>query len=160
LSYHAQHIPRKVFYYADPSGANEQIELRVADFKVVPGNNSVRPGIAAVRARIEDGTLRIVQGRCPNLLYEAELYRYSDEPGQRYAEVPVDEHNHALAALRYLICGIDQRRMARPRPTNADPGPSPTRSETPAPTPARPKLSTTLRFHYDYWTGRMEVIEE
>jgi hypothetical protein len=36
-------------------------------------------------------------------LHEADLYRYTDAPADSRAEAPVDEHNHALAALRYLI---------------------------------------------------------
>ena len=44
--------------------------------------------------------------RCPNLVREARLYRY-DEDG---SESPVDEENHALAALRYLIARLDERR--------------------------------------------------
>ena len=58
----------------------------------------------------------MVAGCCPNLLYEASLYRYSDAAGERHAEVPVDEHNHALAALRYLVSKLDERRMAGQRP--------------------------------------------
>ena len=80
------------------------------------GSNALRPGIAAVSARLENGTLRVLEGRCPNLLYEASLYRYSDAVGERHAEVPVDEHNHALAALRYLVSRLDERRMAGRRP--------------------------------------------
>jgi hypothetical protein len=113
LSYHTQQLPRDVRWYADPSGATERCELLYGGFKVRPGNNSLRTGIAAVTARMENGTLRIVEGRCPNLLAEAALYRYSDDPRDRHAEVPLDEHNHALAALRYLIAGLDARRMAR-----------------------------------------------
>ena len=30
-------------------------------------------------------------------------------------ENPVDEHNHALAALRYLVCGLDAAFLARLR---------------------------------------------
>jgi hypothetical protein len=56
--------------------------------------------------------LRVIEGRCPNLLSEAALYRYSDDPRDRQAEIPVDEHNHALAALRYLVSRLDARRMA------------------------------------------------
>ncbi len=115
LSYHATKIPRDVMWYADPAGANERAELRLADFKVLEGNNSLRPGIAAVTARLEDGGLRVVEGCCPNLLVEAGLYRWGDDPRERNAETPVDEHNHALAALRYLVAGIDARKMARPR---------------------------------------------
>jgi hypothetical protein len=62
------------------------------------------------------GTLKVVEGRCPNLLAEAGLYRYDDSPSERLTETPIDEHNHALAALRYLISRLDAGRLAR-RPT-------------------------------------------
>jgi hypothetical protein len=111
LSYHAQHLPRDVTWYADPSGATERSELRCAGFTVYRGDNALRPGIAAVSARLENETLRVVEGCCPNLLAEAALYRYGDA-GERNAETPVDDHNHALAALRYLISRLDARHMA------------------------------------------------
>ena len=126
LSYHAERLPRNVMWYVDPSGANERSELRVAGFKVREGNNALRSGIAAVTARLESGMLRVVEGRCPNLLAEAGLYRWGESPAERHAEVPMDEHNHALAALRYLVSRLDERRMVK-RPV-----------ETPPPTPARP----------------------
>ena len=106
LSFHAAHLPREVMWYADPSGASEIAELRCAGFTVRKGNNAKRPGIAAVSARLQNGTLRVVEGRCPNLLAEAGLYRHGDD------ETPVDEHNHALDALRYLISRLDARHMA------------------------------------------------
>jgi hypothetical protein len=68
-----------------------------------------------VTARIEEGSLRVVAGACPNLLHEAGLYRYSDEVSDRRSEVPVDDHNHALGALRYLVSRIDEGRMGRLR---------------------------------------------
>jgi hypothetical protein len=104
LSHHAEQLPRGVNWYADPSGANERCELRCAGFTVLQGSNAIRAGIAAVSARMEDGTLKIVEGACSNLLWEAHLYRYGEEGG---GEVPIDEHNHALGALRYLISGLD-----------------------------------------------------
>jgi hypothetical protein len=116
LSYHAQRLPRGVTWYADPSGATERSELRCAGFTVHSGDNALRPGVAAVSARVENGTLQVVEGRCPHLLEEAALYRYSDEAGDRRAETPVDDHNHALAALRYLVTRLDARRMAHDRP--------------------------------------------
>jgi hypothetical protein len=105
LSHHAERLPRDVLWYADPSGATEISELQCAGFKVRPGNNTIRPGIAAVTARLQAGTLRVVKGACPNLLHEAQLYKYGTKEG---AEVPMDDHNHALAALRYLISSMDQ----------------------------------------------------
>ncbi len=114
LSYHAGRLPREVEWYADPSGANERCELRLAGFCVREGNNALRPGIAAVSARLEAGTLKVVEGRCPNLLAEAALYRYGEDRYDRRGEVPVDEHNHALSALRYLVSKLDARHLARP----------------------------------------------
>ena len=119
VSWHADHLPRDVYWYADPSGANERAELLQRGLKVVPGVNDLRPGIGKVTARLETGTLKVLAGRCPNLLAEAELYRYSDDPRERNAEIPLDEHNHALAALRYLIMGIDAR--GGPRPGGSSP---------------------------------------
>jgi hypothetical protein len=113
LSYHITKLPRDVRWYADPAGASDIAELRRADYKISPGDNALRLGIAMITARLEDGTLRVVKGACPNLLREAELYRYSDDPEDRRGETPVDDHNHALAALRYLLTRIDAGRMAR-----------------------------------------------
>jgi hypothetical protein len=119
LSYHAAHLPREVLWYCDPSGASERQELRVADFKVIAGKNSLRSGIAAVNARIESARLFVYEPACPNLVGESGLYRYSAVPAERKAEIPIDEHNHALAALRYLIATIDERHMI-PRPAKPD----------------------------------------
>jgi hypothetical protein len=122
LAYHAAHLPRDVTWYADPEGAREIRELRCAGFAIRKGDNALRPGIAAVRARLEDGGLRVVAGCCPNLLAEAGLYRYDPET-RGHSEAPVKEHDHALDALRYLISRIDARRMARLRkgPTPPEP---------------------------------------
>ena len=132
LSHHAQKLPRQVEWYCDPAGAGERCELRCAGFCVREGNNAVRPGIAAVTARLEDGRLRVVAGCCPNLLAEAQLYRYAEKGG---AETPEAEHNHALDALRYLIATLDARHLARPRRPATD---AATEGDTPKPA-ARPK---------------------
>lgn len=116
LSYHATKLPRDVMWYCDPSGANERAELHCAGFKVRQGKNDLRLGIAAVTARMENGTLRIQKGSCPALLEEAGLYRYGNVLDDHRSEAPVDEHNHALAALRYLIATLDAKRMAGPPP--------------------------------------------
>jgi hypothetical protein len=62
---------------------------------------------------LETGRLRIIAGACPNLLREASLYRYSDDRTDRRSETPMDEHNHALDALRYMVSMIDYHQMAR-----------------------------------------------
>jgi hypothetical protein len=134
LSHHAAQLPREVTWYCDPSGANERCELRLAGFCIREGSNALRPGIAAVSARLEPGRLKVVQGRCPNLLAEAGLYRYSED--HRDAEVPVDEHNHALSALRYLVSKLDARHLAGRRGARADEAPA---GPGPAPAPRKPK---------------------
>jgi hypothetical protein len=57
-----------------------------------------------------------VTGFFPNLLAEAELYRYSDDTTDKRAETPVDDNNHALAALRYLVTKLDDGRTVRTGP--------------------------------------------
>ncbi|MCI0681925.1 MAG: hypothetical protein L0Y71_07460 [Gemmataceae bacterium] len=114
LCHHARFLPRNVTWYADPSGATERSELRCADFVMREGNNELRPGIAAVTEGLQNGTLRVLEGACPNLLAEAGLYRWAGHGEYRAErEKPMDEHNHALAALRYLVSRLDRRRMAR-----------------------------------------------
>jgi hypothetical protein len=131
LSHNAGRMPRDVLWYADPHGANEISELRCAGFTVSKGGAAIAPGIAAVTARIQTGRLRIIQGTCPNLLDEAGKYRYSNDPRDRNAEVPIDQHNHALGALRYLVSRIDARKMARPLPESPrrEPAPEPAKNE-------------------------------
>src|SRR5262249_8202203 len=115
LSYHAGHLPRDVTWCADPSGANERAELRCAGFVVHEGDNAVRRGMGAVGARIEKGMLGVLADACPNLGAEAGLYRYAEGEAGRGGEALLDEHNHALAALRYLVSRLDARHMAGPR---------------------------------------------
>jgi hypothetical protein len=123
LSHHSARLPRDVHWYCDPSGAGERAELVRADFRLQAASNAVAIGIAAVAARLADGGLRIQQGCCPNLLAEAQLYRYADDR-DRASEVPLPEHNHALDALRYLVHSLDARRLARPRPLPVPPVPA------------------------------------
>ena len=150
LSYHASKLPRNVMWYADPSGATERTELRLADFKIAKGDNALRPGLARISARLEAGTLKVVDGACPNLLAEAALYRYSDDPAERKAEVPVDEHNHALSALRYLLSRLDARRMTT-RPSSSEDAPPP--DDEPADAAPQPRQRPWLRLDNEQlWT--------
>jgi hypothetical protein len=111
LSYHAKHLPRDVTWYGDPAGAQEIRELICAGVPVRKADNAVRPGLQAVRARLENGTLRVLKGACPNLLAEAGLYRY--DPEKKDSEEPMGDYDHAMDALRYLISKLDWGKMAR-----------------------------------------------
>jgi hypothetical protein len=136
-SYHATKLPRDVTWYADPSGAAEISELNYNGLVVRKGYNDVRTGVAAVNARIADGLLKIVDGACPNLLYEASLYRYGADPEDKKSECPYAGPDHALDALRYLISRLDAGRRRRPRTTD----PTTPDASPPAAKPRRPWLS-------------------
>lgn len=103
----------EITWYCDPAGRTEREELLAANLKVRKGDNDIRTGIAAVIARIETGRLRI-HDRCRNLIEEAKLYRYPSRGESPLAkmETPLDENNHALGALRYLVSRLDSRFMA------------------------------------------------
>jgi hypothetical protein len=90
--------------------------LRAAGLTVRRADNDIRLGVAATAARLRTGRLKVHGPACPNLLAEAGLYRYpSGSERAETGENPVDEHNHALGALRYLIAALDARFIARLR---------------------------------------------
>ena len=144
-------------WYGDPEGAREITELHCAGLTIRRGDNAQRPGIAAVRARIENGTLRIAAGACPNLLAEAQLYRY--DPETPNAESPLKEHDHALDALRYLISKLDWRKMARLRkgePVVPPPVLPPTVGSQAVQPPPAPKPRKWLRYDNEALWTRLE----
>jgi hypothetical protein len=130
-----------VTWYADPSGRTEIEELRASGLTVRRGANDIRPGIAAVSARLRTGRLRVRRAACPNLLAEVRLYRYPSASERAVqGEAPVDEYNHALGALRYLISRLDARFIARLRQRTGE-------ETAPSAQPTMPDLD-----HEDLWT--------
>jgi hypothetical protein len=113
-----------VMWYADPAGRTETEELRAAGLTVRKANNDIRLGIAAVNARLRTGRLKVLGYACPNLIAEAKLYRYpSAQERATVGEMPIDDNNHALGALRYLVSRIDARFIAKLRKTTPAEGP-------------------------------------
>jgi hypothetical protein len=112
----------EVTWYADPSGRTETEELRASGLVVRRGDNDIRSGVAAVSARLRTGRLKVRRDTCPHLLTEARLYRYprAVERALR-GENPVEEHNHALDALRYLISRLDAHFIAKLRKPSCQP---------------------------------------
>ncbi|MBX9677502.1 MAG: hypothetical protein K2X38_01980 [Gemmataceae bacterium] len=109
LADHAAHLPREVIWYADPAGAADIAELRRRDYRVLAGRNDIRRGIALVAARLRTGRLKVARS-CVHLLKESRLYRYPSAAERAIAgENPIDENNHAMAALRYLISRLPER---------------------------------------------------
>jgi phage terminase large subunit len=108
---HAAAVPTEPVYYADPSRPDSIQEMRRAGIRCVPAMNDILIGINAVNARIDSGTLHI-SDRCKALKAECEAYHYPDD---KSTEKPVDEFNHAMDALRYLVMGVDKGKVARMR---------------------------------------------
>jgi hypothetical protein len=119
---HAEALPKNVLWLADPSDPQEIRDLQHSGLKIKKGPNEVRRGIAAVNTRIRTGRLKVFP-RCKNLIAEAGLYRYPTA-GERMREDenPIDDHNHALAALRYLVLWLGFRDRRIPE---AEPAPPP-----------------------------------
>lgn len=121
LSDHAAALPRGVTWYADPAGRTEIEELRRAGLVVRRGDNTIRRGIALVTARLRTQRLKVLPA-CANLLAEARLYRYpAAAERELLGENPVDAHNHALAALRYLVSRLDGGKVSGAETTPAAP---------------------------------------
>jgi len=95
-----------VKWFCDPAGANERAEMIRAGHQALAGRNDIRAGIARVREWLALGLVRIAPGACPNLLEEVQRYKYDTDPRHSRSELPVDEYNHGLAALRYLVMGL------------------------------------------------------
>jgi hypothetical protein len=82
----------------------------------VPGRGKNHPWRVLVSPGvIETGRLRVLDGNCPNLLEDAGLYKYASAAEGGDSDVPIDEYNHALGALRYLVMGIDGGRLLAKR---------------------------------------------
>jgi len=132
LSYHAQRLPKNVFWYADPSAPGQIAELKSAGFKIQKAKNDIDLGIAAVQGRLESGRLRVRGDFCPNLVAEAGLYHYGRDAAGKRGKKPEDDNNHALDALRYLIMMLDRRRIALwGKKRLGDPDPEPPRKPKP-----------------------------
>jgi hypothetical protein len=152
LAFHVQNMPRKVEWSADPSGSTEIHEFKRAGLLIRRADNEIRPGIAAVRARLESGMLKVIEGACPNLLAEAGLYRYDPDS---VTEQPIKEYDHTMDALRYLITRLDAARMARIRhsaPATQPPSPGSPPASPPQSPPA-PQRKKWLRYSNEaLWT--------
>jgi hypothetical protein len=120
LPVHSEHLPKDVEWWCDPAEPGSIVELRNAGHSVRPcvhlptrgasgeKKKPIQSGIDMVSERIRNGGLKVV--RCPEnmpLIREFGLYHY-DETKQ--TEDPIDEDNHAVGDLRYLIVGLDRGR--------------------------------------------------
>lgn len=70
---------------------------------VTKGADSIQAGIDRIRELFKQNRLYI-HSSCINLITELETYSYADKsPYRNAAEKPIDEFNHAIDALRYVV---------------------------------------------------------
>lgn len=84
-------------------GGQERMELAALGIKTHPANKDMVMGIHAVRARFALDKLKIVRGRCPNLLREMAAYEWGPDDKPKKGS----EGDHAMDALRYLVASLD-----------------------------------------------------
>lgn len=104
----AEYIAAKQFnaVYPDPEAPSAIAELRKRGAnvrEVIKGKDSIKNGIDAVRERLRALKLRI-HVSCVNGILELETYSYPDKKDMHNEnEVPIDEDNHWLDAVRYPV---------------------------------------------------------
>lgn len=94
------------YAYPDPESPGAIEELKRAKIicrDVVKGKDSIENGIQDVRELLKAGKLKVLK-QCVNTISEFETYSYPDKKDDRNeAEKPLDENNHAMDAIRYVI---------------------------------------------------------
>ena len=70
---------------------------------VSKGPDSIQSGIDRIRELFKQNRL-FIHTSCVNLIAELETYSYADKsPYRNSSENPIDEYNHAIDALRYVV---------------------------------------------------------
>jgi PBSX family phage terminase large subunit len=112
------------------SGTSIEQEYRNLGINTRPGENAILDGISRLKEllrcdpqhnhplHLRPGAprLHIFGSKCPELIWELQQYRWKDQrPGSqaKEREEPVDRHNHAIDALRYLVMANPARCSAR-----------------------------------------------
>lgn len=92
--------------YPDPESPSAIEELRrrgVNIREVIKGKDSIISGIQQIRELFKNNRIHIHK-KCLNLIYELETYSYPDKKDMHNeSELPIDENNHLIDALRYAL---------------------------------------------------------
>ena len=106
-------------WVSDPRSPASVRECRAAGLNVRPakivGKYEIEPGIAAVTARIKTGRLKVLKRACPNMLWEAQMYKREDTENDKGQRPIIDAYNHLMDALRYMVTWVDRTHIARLR---------------------------------------------
>ena len=87
----------------NPAGIEEMRRKRINVREVMKGKDSIEHGINKVRELFKAERL-FIHKSCINLITELETYSYGDAVSYKnQSEKPIDQFNHAIDALRYVI---------------------------------------------------------
>ena len=93
--------PNKV--YPDPAEPDRLEEARRAGLNVREVSKDIEAGIACMQDLFKENRIHI-HTSCLHLIEELETYSYPDKkPDKNSPELPIDENNHALDAIRYVL---------------------------------------------------------
>ena len=126
-------------FFCDPARADLIALARRMDCPTRPHKiRQIETGIAMVEQRLTRGLLR-VSDTCTQTLREATEYEYGKDKEGVPKNKPTDKNNHAMDALRYLICGMDEGIELMPELKPAD-------YEEPLIVPARKRTAREVDF--------------
>jgi hypothetical protein len=97
----------------DPARVQDAAELEACNLgPMVPASNAVLPGIATLTGFINDGRLKVMRGRCPNLVDQMERYSFPTEAmtGNVSRENPIKKDDHLPDCARYLVQTLEGAR--------------------------------------------------
>lgn len=100
-------------FWPDPSRPDRINDLRMMGLTVGETDNDILAGVSRVAnllfKRQTEGaepTCRLyIHPRCVNTIREMGLYRRKKNTDGTFDELPLDKHNHAMDALRYMVVG-------------------------------------------------------
>jgi len=94
--------------YHDPSEPEDIKDYRKGGYRAVKATNDIVPGITEVTkyfAGMNGKDIRILES-CVSTQEELLSYRYPKNQDKKGSDTPVDDNNHAMDSLRYLIMGL------------------------------------------------------
>jgi PBSX family phage terminase large subunit len=97
-------------FYCDYARPEYIQELRNVGLDSRKGKKELDPGIACVNNYLDKGLLTIDFNACPETVDEMQSYHYDeDDMGKVLKNRPIDDHNHAMDALRYMVYSHSKR---------------------------------------------------
>lgn len=114
---YSNHIAYTVADSASPSDIREYAQMGIHTTPVKKVKQSIHTSISRLREKMKVNPIDkkprfIVHPRCQNLVEELESYKWKEHKSGGLAQVPEDENDHAISALRYIILHHRVRREA------------------------------------------------